>query len=343
MVKVPRWVLGVAAAVLVAAAADGALYALTGHGGSQPRAPVSPEGVAVIDAAHGRVVDHLVVGRQPTMIASGTGVTWVLNKSDGTITRIDQRTRRVDRTLDLPQSTDDLTLGDGALWVTAPGLRVTYTPANPHGTTTIRRLDAVTGAVRHVVHIDTGGVQIAEGSGALWTTGFVQGDVRRGTRSDPVTGDVTVLDDRVFGDLVAADGKSAYFVTSLGARVQRVDGRTGRLMRSLSLAAVKDLVAGRLPPNPTGVALGGGKLWLSQTNGTVLQIDLGLRRVERTVKACDNAIAIAYGDAAVWVACTDGTAVRIDPLTGRAAPPIRVGGLPRGIAAGGGFVWVTVN
>lgn len=342
MVKVPRWVLGVAAAVVVAAAADGALFALTDRGSSHAVA-ASTEGVAVIDASRGRLVERLEVGRQPTMVASAGGVLWVLNKSDGTITRVDEQSRKVDRTLKLPQSTDDITLGDGALWVTAPGLLTTYTPANPHGTTTIRRLDALTGAVRHIVHLNTGGVQIVEGSGALWTTGFVQGDVRRGTRSDPVTGDVTILDDRVFGDLLAANGNSAYFVTSLGARVQRVDGHTGKLMRSLSLADVKDLIAGRLPPNPTDVALGGGKLWLSQTNGTVLQIDLALRHVERTIKACGNAIAIAYGEGAVWTACTDGTAVRVDPFTGRASPPIRVGGLPRGIAAGGGAVWVTVN
>jgi hypothetical protein len=243
----------------------------------------------------------------------------------------------------MPQPADDLTLGDGSLWLTGHGALASYTPANPHGTTTVRRVDPVTGAVLHTMSITVGGVLIAEGDDAVWTTGYVQGDVRRGARSDATTGRLRILDDRVFGDLLAADDRSAYYVTSLGARVQRVDGATGRLMGSLNLANVKDLIAGRLPPNPTGIALGGGSLWLSQTDGTVLQIDLGLHRIVRTMKACGNAIAVAYGDQAVWAACTDGSAVRVDPATGDVSRRVAVGGLPRGIAAGGGSVWVTVN
>jgi hypothetical protein len=339
--SVPRWVLGVAAAVVVAGAADVALFAFTDRG----RAPAQPklEGVAVIDAAHDRLVGRLTVGHQPTTVMSGFGTAWVLNKSDGTISRIDERQRRVVGTLRMPQPADGLTLGDGALWLTGHGSLVTYTRDNPHGTTTVRRVDPVSGRVQRTLQIDVGGVLIAEGGGAVWSTGFVQGDVRRGARSDAVTGDSHVLDDRVFGDLLAADGTSAYYVTGLGARVQRVDGSTGELLASLNLADVKDLVAGRLPPNPTDVAIGGGSLWLSQTDGTVLQVDPSLRRIERTIKACGNAIAVAYGDDAVWTACTDGTAVRVDPRTGHASQPIQVGGLPRGIAAGGGSVWVTVN
>jgi streptogramin lyase len=69
-----------------------------------------------------------------------------------------------------------------------------------------------------------------------------------------------------------------------------------------------------------------------------------LKRVDRTIKVCKNAVAIGAGDGAVWAACGEGTAVRIDPATDAAGTPVALGsGLPRGIAAGGGSVWVTIN
>jgi DNA-binding beta-propeller fold protein YncE len=298
----------------------------------------------VIDAAKNRLVGHLSVGREPTEMAADGDAVWVLNKSDGSVSRIDTRTRRVVRTIRPPEPADGLTFGDGSLWLTGHGQLATYTPRSPHGTTTVRRLNPTSDGLVRMVRLKTGGAVIAAGAGAIWTTGFVDGDVRRGARADPATGSLQILDDRVFGDLIAADGDSAYYVTSLGARVQRVDGRTGRLMSSLSLADVRDLVKGKLPPNPTGLAMADGALWLSQTDGTVLRIDLALHRIDRTIKACRNAVAIAAGDGAVWAACGEGTAVRIDPGTNTAGSPVALGGgLPRGIAAEGGSVWVAVN
>jgi streptogramin lyase len=341
---IPRWALAVVAVVAAAVAVDAAVFVATGS--KHDAAPARPlnEGVAVIDARDGRVVDHVVVGSQPTQVMSNGGAVWVLNKSDGSVSRIDTHTRRVVSTIRPPEPADGMTLGDGSLWLTGHGLLTTFTPGKPHGTTTVRRLDAASDALMHTVRLSTGGALIAEGAGALWTTGFIDGDVRRGGRADAETGALSVLDDRVFGDLLAVAGVSAYYVTSLGARVQRVDGRTGRLIKSLSLADVHDLIKGKLPPNPTGIAVADGSLWLSQTDGTVLRIDLALKRVDRTIKVCQNAVAIATGDGAVWAACGEGTAVRIDPATDSAAAPVALGGgLPRGIAAGGGSVWVTVN
>ena len=341
--RIPGWALAVAAAVVVAGAADAALFLTTGSKHATASGPPQ-EGVAVVDARSGHLVGRVTVGRQPTEVMSDGGAVWVLNKSDGSVSRIDPRTRRVVRTFHLPEPTDGMTLGDGSLWVTGHGRLSTFTPQNPHGTTTVRRLDAANDSLLGTVRLKTGGALIAEGAGALWTTGFVQGDVRRGGRANARTGQLSVLDDRIFGDLVAANDDSAYYVTSLGARVQRVDSRTGRLVRSLSLADVHDLIKGKLPPNPTGVTLADHALWLSQTDGTVLRIDLALSHIERTIKACTNAVAIGAGDGAVWTACADGTAVRIDPATDRAGSPIALGGgVPRGIAAGGGSVWVTVN
>lgn len=346
MRSIPRWTLVVLAAVVIAVAADVALFAFTAGSSTAPavttRGPTDV--VAVIDAAHGRVVDDIRVGKQPTIVAAGYGSVWVLNKLDGTVSHIDAKTRKLVRTITLAEPTDDLTLGEGGVWLAGHGDLATFTPKDPHGTTTLHLLDPATDEVNRTLQLRTGGILVAAGAGALWTTGFVGGDVRGGARSDPQTGSLKVLDVGVFGDLIAAGQTGVYYVTSLGARVQLVDRTTGRLVASLSLAHLKDLIAGRLPPNPTGIALGGGSVWLSQTNGTVLRIDPGLHRVEQTIPACHgDAVAIAYGGHSVWAACGDGSAVRVDPATNRAAIPIVVGGLPRGIAADADEVWVTVN
>jgi hypothetical protein len=78
---IPRWAFAVVAVVVVAIAADAAVFVATGpkKAAGAPRPP--SEGVAVIDAHDGRVVDHLLVGSQPTQVMSNGGAVWVLNKS----------------------------------------------------------------------------------------------------------------------------------------------------------------------------------------------------------------------------------------------------------------------
>jgi hypothetical protein len=147
----------------------------------------------------------------------------------------------------------------------------------------------------------------------------------------------------IYGDLIAADENAAYWVGSIASRIARVSTRTGLLTNSLPLATDESLAAGHVPPNPTDVALGGGALWISAVDGSVIRVDPNLRGIVASIPVCGNALAIAYGEGAVWVACGDATVVRVDPKTDRAGAPIHVGALPRGIAAGDGAVWVTLN
>jgi acyl-CoA reductase-like NAD-dependent aldehyde dehydrogenase len=132
-------------------------------------------------------------------------------------------------------------------------------------------------------------------------------------------------------------------VATVGDRVARVSTKTGLLTNSLTLATDASLAAGNVPPNPTDIAVGGGAVWISETDGTVLRLDPRLGGIVASIPACRNALAVAYGEAAVWVACGNSTVVRVDPATDAPAAPIAVAGLPRGIAAGEGAVWVTLN
>ena len=308
-----------------------------------PAAVARPGGadvVAVIDASSGKVVDNVPVGRSPTLIASGFGGAWVLNKGEGTLTHIDEATRHVVATVPLDLAASDLTVGVGGVWLVGRARRGVPQPLE---SAELERIDPHTDRINRRVQTQTGAFVMAAGGNALWSTGLLPGRVRGAARSDPLTGAVRNVDIEIYGDLIAADDEAAYWVGSSASRVARVSTRTGRLTGSLPLASDRSLAAGRVPPNPTGVVLGGGALWISAVDGTVLRLDPQLRGIVASIPACENALALTYGEGAVWVACGNGTVVRVDPKTDQAGPPIHVGGLPRGIAAGGGAVWVTLN
>jgi DNA-binding beta-propeller fold protein YncE len=335
-----RWVLVVIGIAAVVAAADVGVFVLS-HDGTPAAADDVPSGaVAVIDPVAGRLLDEVAVGHLPTMIRAGYGAAWVLNKGDGTVTRIDARSHKVVSTLTPDAVANALTLGAGGVWLAGH-------PRNdlsgPLELAALQRINPATGAVdRHFV-TSTGATVVAAGGGSLWSTGFLGGHIRGAARSDAVSGVMTKLDIGIYGDLVAADDAAVYYVATVGDRIVRVSTRTARQTDMLTLATDASLAAGNLPPNPTDVAVGAGAVWISETDGTVLRIQPRLGKIVASIHACGNALAIAYGEGAVWVACGDNTVVRLDPATDRPAAPISVGRLPRGIAAGAGSIWVTLN
>ena len=103
--KPPRRRTLVAGVVVTAALVAAVLVALLLARGGGTAADVPPDSLAEIDAAAGRVVAHFPVGNQPTeaeggnasiadrTVAAGLGAAWVANRPDGTITRVDGRTR----------------------------------------------------------------------------------------------------------------------------------------------------------------------------------------------------------------------------------------------------------
>jgi hypothetical protein len=335
--SLPRWVLAVLGVVVCVAAADVAV--IVGAGGS--RAPErAGDDVAVIDPARNRVAALVRVGTQPTAVVAGFGAVWVLNKGQGTLTHIDARSRHVVSTLEPDATASDLTLGAGGIWFVG---RARKTAGAPAEAARLERIEPSTGVVDRRFDTRTGAFVVAAGGGAVWSTGYLGGHVRGAARSDARTGAMRKLEIGIYGDLVTADDNAVYYVGSIGNRVARLSARTGRLTNSLKLVSDASLAAGHVPATPTDVVVGGGALWISESDGTVLHLDPALRGIKAAIPACRNAVALAYGERAVWVACGDHTVVRIDPATGMRGAPISVGRLPRGIAACGGGVWVTLN
>jgi outer membrane protein assembly factor BamB len=340
---VPRWVLAVVVAVVVVAAIDVGVFVGT-RGTHSDTADAQPargaDQVVVIDPRTGRIVDRVPVGRSPTVVAAGYGGAWVLNKEDGTVSHIDGRTRRVVSTSQLDVTANDLTIGAGGVWFAG---RLRNGTSQALEIAQLERIDPATDAIDRTFDTRTGASVIAAGGGAVWSTGYLGGHVRGAARSDALTGAMRKVDIEIYGDLVAADDRAVYWVASIGDRVARVSTKTGLLTNSLPLATNASLAAGHVPPNPTDVAVGGGAVWISAVDGSVIRLDPHLHGIVASIPACKNALNVAYGEGAVWVACGDGTVVRVDPSTNRADAPIRVGSLPRGIAAGAGEVWVTLN
>lgn len=337
--KPPRWVLAVAGFAVLALAADVGVFLLARGGGSADAANARDH-IAVIDPKTQTVVRQVEVGHSPTAVVTGYGGVWVLNKGDSTLTHIDARTRKVVRTIHPDATANDITTGAGGLWFAGrPRGRV----QRPLEIAELERIDPATGAVNRRFDTHTGAAVVAEGGGALWSTGYLGNHVRGEARSDARTGAMSQIDIGIYGDLLTADDNAVYWVASAGDRIARVSTKTGVMTASLPLATDASLAAGLVPPNPTDVAVGGGSVWISTTGGTVIRLDPNLRGISASIPACRNALALDYGEGAVWVACGDGSVVRVDPSTDQPGVPITVGGLPRGIAAGEGAVWVTLN
>jgi hypothetical protein len=337
---VPGWVLGVVAAAVAVAAADVAVLVLT-RGGT-PTADAYGVGtnlVAVIDPTTSRVVDRVHVGRMPTIVVAGYGGAWVLNKDDGTLTHLDARSHHIVDTRRLNVTATDVAVGAGGIWLAG---RPPGDVHDPLEFTKLERIDPATGRIDREFNSRTGAYAFAAGGNALWSTGIMAGHVRGTARSDARTGAMRRLDIQMYGDMIAADDTAVYWVSS-GSHVARVSTRTGLLTKVLPLVSDASLAAGHVPPNPTAVAVGGGAVWISAVDGSLIRVDRNLRRVVTRIPVCGYALAVAYGEGAVWVACGDRTVVRVDPKTDHPGAPIQVGALPRGIAAADGAVWVTLN
>lgn len=341
MGPVPRWVVAVLGVAVLVIAVDVGIV-LSARGGRAEASTPNGSGsgsVAMIDPGRQRVVARIDVGRDPTLVVAGYGGVWVLNKTAGTVTRLDPQTGKRVSTLEPDANVNTIALGAGGLWLAGPPRHANA----PLEDAKLERINPATGEVDRKFDTTTGATVVAADAHDLWSTGYLGRNIRGAARSSALTGAMRPLDIGIYGDLVTAGATAVYYVGSLSKRVARISPRTGRVTNSLTLATDASLAAGLVPPDPTGVVTGGGSVWISESDGTVLRIDPRLSGIKASIPTCQNALALAYGVGSVWVACGNGTVVRIDPVTGRPSGIVSLGRLPRGIAAGEGAVWVTLG
>ena len=124
----------------------------------------------VVAAVANRYMRWLHHTMQPESLAAGGGSIWVLCRKDGKIDRIDPKTNKVSKTIDLgvPNADGAIAFGEGFLWVTEAGFP-------------LARIDITSESVVQQFQGEGGGV-LAVSPGAIWL-----GNVKAGTiwRIDP--------------------------------------------------------------------------------------------------------------------------------------------------------------
>ena len=104
----------------------------------------------------------------------------------------------------------------------------------------------------------------------------------------------------------------------------------------------------------TGIAYGGGALWLLRTRPSrILEVDPASGAVRRTIDlhapfapaySVIETWWLAYGDGAVWATLPNyGAVARLDAATGAVAYARTPYGRPFGVAVGGGSAWVATD
>lgn len=123
--------------------------------------------VTAVDAASGRILATIRTGPHPRFLTAGAGAIWTLNQGDGTLTRIDAKSRTSVATISLntPGHGGDIAFAHGVVWTTMMKTPLTAT-------------DAATNQVLRQ-WIGRGGDSLNVGYGAIWLTDYHGGTVSR--------------------------------------------------------------------------------------------------------------------------------------------------------------------
>ena len=311
-----------AGALLLAAAAAGAVYALSHRGGTAGLASLAPNTLGEIDASTNRIIAQVPVGARPDAIAAGDGAIWVGNLDDHTIARVDPRMHALERQIALGEQPDSLAAG-GHVWLV-------------DGSGAISRIDEQFNSLRPVARVREepgfdahSGRGLALGFGSLWASSPI-GVV---SRIDLATGRIVAQIEVGNGASgIAAGAGSVWVANSIDGTVMRIDP--------------SNIVTAIIPVGhgPTGVAVGAGGVWVTNLfDGTVVRIDPVTNTVGAPVQVGEGPFGIAATPKAVWVANSgSGSVARVDPATNRIRT-IQTGARPIGIVVAGNSVWVTVQ
>jgi virginiamycin B lyase len=120
-----------------------------------------------VDAATGVDLAATPTGPGPRFLTAGAGAVWTLNQGDGSLTRIDTRTRQATKTiaLGIPGEGGDISYGDGMIWTTSSKVPLSI-------------IDATNVALL-CRWVGPGGDSLGIGHGAIWLTDYHAGNISR--------------------------------------------------------------------------------------------------------------------------------------------------------------------
>jgi hypothetical protein len=258
-----------------------------------------------------RTVKTIALPGQPTGVAVGDDVVWVIHYATAApgyartaktaVSRIGPRLNTVLQTIPVPQPSDlnfrRNPIAVSSRWVWA-GL------ATQNGV--LVQIDPTTQSIR--ARIAAAPDDIAADGESVWLVSPV-GLQRLDARTKEVVATFPLalperLDLRPAPTAVAL-GNGSVWVASRVARscrfpnpcedaqgiVSRIDPAVGAVTATI-----------RVPPNPHGIAVGAGAVWVASRTGSVIRSDPATHRIVARIPIGSPAEGIAVGDSAVWVA-----------------------------------------
>jgi YVTN family beta-propeller protein len=328
------WPLAIAGGgVVLIGAALLALFFVQGASGPTPQP--GADSLVRIDPKTDKVAGTFPVGRKSSGVAVADGFVWVTNLADGSISRIDPRTRRVNTIPGQGEPTGVAAAGGSAVIADGSAHKVTA-------------FDSATGALSYPAPLtgrSNGTLQIAGGASGIWfadpaarIVGKVDDFLTTGTPIEQVS----VPPDRTsflstyqsFDGLAVGEGAVWVAGDSFGRTVWRIDPSSRRVAATIPLPFV-----------PGRIAAGEGAVWVTaMLDDTVSRIDPTTNRITATIRVGRGIDGIAAGGGAVWVANSfDNTISRIDPRTNAVVAKIPLKSSPGQIATGAGGVWLTTS
>jgi streptogramin lyase/predicted Ser/Thr protein kinase len=305
-----------AAAALLAACAVGLAVLLLSDGESEPE-----PGPAAESEPAGTVQDRIRVGDSPAGVGLERDSAWIANEGDGTVTRINLRTRRTrGAPIHVGKNPRAVGTGAGSVWV-----------AN-FGGGSVTRIDARSGRVVQTIPVGLGPIDVAVGRSSVWVSTqagrVVQIDARSGRVVDPDIG-------------VKAEGALDLGLGRLWI-ADRLDGTLRVYFISTGLLSDAPLLLGDAP---TDIRVGPQYAWAAVAGeGAIRRLPIASGGSgERAIETGGRPEVLAMSKTAVWVADTEReTVYRINRKTGRlVGSPIKVAEDPVGMAVGKEAVWVT--
>ena len=277
------------------------------------------------------------------------------------VARIDRAGTRIESYVGVGRSPSGVAVGERGVWV----------PNGPAGTVT--RLDPATGGKVDTVGVGHELYGVAVGLGFVWVADGNDGTVTQiDPRFDEVAetvpqgGQTTLAPDPVF--YVAVDSSHAW--ATRGHQLLRIDPKSldvrvwanvgnptglatgggyvwvttqsGNLLR-IDPQAPNDAVLQALPATASAPVYAHGSLWLV-TGSEVLQIDPVGLSIENAFHVAGGPVSLAADDRALWAIATNGDLVRVGPGA-QEAPPLHVASPHSlaGVVASGGSIWVAVS
>jgi YVTN family beta-propeller protein len=353
-----RLLAAAAALALIAVAALAAFLASRDSGGLSS---VSPNSVGVIDAGSNKLVAEVHVGIDPEGIAlDHSGVVWVAESEDETVSLIDSVERRVVSTLPVGAPPSDVAVGLGSAWValteSGDGREGSRTlapygrhPGSGNADSFVARLDwwledsgsLPAGTVTMPGLTCTGPAAIvAVATQAVWfgcDTFLSRVDPDRGIRQRPPLVRLRASDvSTIFTDVAFGAG-SVWLADRAANAITEIDPGSRRVVREIDVGKA-----------PSALAVGWGSLWVANLeDDTVTRVavaDPGQPVTNETIRVGDGPVDVAVGEDAVWVVNSlDGSLSRIDPANNEVVATVEVGNEPRRVAVGEDEVWVTVR